>query len=465
VGRAADSAAIVARVNQGGAPVRATRLARADPLQATVALACAFVAVVATIGADARWLPALGREIVDRGGIPTGVPFASALSGDWPNVPVLAELILHGLTAALGDRGFLLAQLVAVTAALVVLAVDMRRGGAGDLGSSLAIVLVVVGAIPALLVIRVQLFSLLLFPLLAALLRAQARNPSRRIWLVPPLLALWSNLHGAVLVGLIVAATYLVLDRARSEPLLAIAVLAASGLAVCLTPALERTPAYYLGVLRNEAARRGEGLWAPLTLHSGFDLLLIVAGALLLAGALRTRPPMWETLVLVALAVLTVKTARSGVWLLFFAAPLAARVPRARSCRRWPLVVPFAVVLAVFGIIQGPSPSGADNRLLHDALLRAAGTPILAEPILAEQVALAGGRVWMSNPLDAFSGADQQLYLEWLDGQPDGLRALDYAPRAVLVRPGSHASALTARSVGWREVGRGPEAVLYVRRR
>jgi hypothetical protein len=463
VGRAADSAAIVAPVNER-APVRVARLARADPLQVTVGLVCAFVAVVATIGADARWLPALGREIVDRGGIPTGVPFASAPSGDWPNVPVLAELILHGLTAALGDSGFLFAQLVAVSGALVVLAIDMRRGGAEDVGSALAILLVFVGAVPALLVIRVQLFSLLLFPVLTALLRAQARNPSRRIWVVPPLLALWSNLHGAVLVGLVVAGAYLLLDRARSEPLTAVAVLVVSALAICLTPALERTPAYYLGVLRNEAARRGEGLWAPLTLHSGFDLLLIATGVLLLAGALHVRPPLWETVVLVALAILTVRTARSGVWLLFFAAPLAARLPRSRSRRRWPLVVPFAIVLAVFGLVQGPSRSGADDPLLRDALRRAAGTPILADPILAEQVALAGGRVWMSNPLDAFSRADQQLYLEWLDGDPDGIRAFDYPPRVVLVRPGSHASAITARQIGWREVARDDDAVLYVRR-
>ena len=58
-------------------------------------------------------------------------------------------------------------------------------------------------------------------------------------------------------------------------PLKAAVVLLASALAVCATPALERTPVYYVGVLRNEAARRGEGLWAPLSLSSGFDLLLL----------------------------------------------------------------------------------------------------------------------------------------------------------------------------------------------
>ena len=54
---------------------------------------------------------------------------------------------------------------------------------------------------PALLVVRSQLFSLALFPLLVLLLRGEARAPSRRIWLLVPLVALWSNLHGGVLLA------------------------------------------------------------------------------------------------------------------------------------------------------------------------------------------------------------------------------------------------------------------------
>src|SRR5919206_697253 len=80
----------------------------------------ATAAVTAMIGPDARWLGALGRVILERGRIPHGVPFAAAPSGDWPNVPVLAELAFRGLTGLLGDRGLLLAQLAAVGVALVV---------------------------------------------------------------------------------------------------------------------------------------------------------------------------------------------------------------------------------------------------------------------------------------------------------------------------------------------------------
>src|SRR5438552_6410409 len=78
----------------------------------------AIAALTATIGPDARWLVALGRVVVERGSVPHGVPFAAAPSTDWPNVPVLAEVVFRGLQGVLGDRGLLLAQLAAVTVAL-----------------------------------------------------------------------------------------------------------------------------------------------------------------------------------------------------------------------------------------------------------------------------------------------------------------------------------------------------------
>ena len=80
----------------------ATRLVRVGPLELVVSIGAALAAVAGTIGADARWLAALGRIIVDRGEIPERVPYASAPSAGWHNVPVLAELTLRGLTSAVG---------------------------------------------------------------------------------------------------------------------------------------------------------------------------------------------------------------------------------------------------------------------------------------------------------------------------------------------------------------------------
>src|SRR5436305_1189172 len=70
----------------------------------------AICALASTIGADARWLAALGRLIATRGHIPAGVPFASASSAHWPNAIALGELIFHWLETALGGRGLMLAQ-------------------------------------------------------------------------------------------------------------------------------------------------------------------------------------------------------------------------------------------------------------------------------------------------------------------------------------------------------------------
>ena len=433
----------------------------------TVALCfgTATAAVTAMIGPDARWLGALGRAVLEHGTVPHGVPFAAAPSSDWPNVPVLAELIFRGLTGALGDRGLLLAQLVAVGAAFAVTRREMRRLDATDAGAAVALALLVPGALLAFAGIRAQLFSLALFPLLVALLRRETRLPSRRIWLVPPLIAIWSNLHGVALLGVAAAGAYLVLERARRRPGESAGVAAVSLLALCATPALAETPRYYHGVLTSAAAVRGYGLWAPLSLHSGFDLLLIAVGTVLLAAFLRSRPRPWEVAVAAMLVWATINTARNGVWLLLFVVAPAAAAFRVRA-RPHPAVVHALAVLCLaagaFGLVRGPQASGADGLVVGRAIQTAHGRPILAEPAAAEQIAAAGGRVWISNPLDAFAPAAQRAYLAWLDGKPSGDRLLSVA-RTVVVTPDSPAAQRLSRDGRFRATARSARAIVFVR--
>jgi hypothetical protein len=444
-------------------------VASAAAAPVTVAsLVLALVAFLGTIGADSRWLAALGRFILAHGTIPHRVPFAAAASSHWPNVPVLAELTFHGLEAGLGDRGLMIGELLAVGVALAVLARDAAAGGAASAGLSLVLLATGVGALPSLAVARVQMFSLALFPLLVALLRAEARRPTRRIWLVLPLLALWSNLHGAALVGLGLTLIYLALDRIRREPRTAVAVALLASAALCLTPALERTPAYYYGVLTNVAAERGVGLWAPLSPRRPFDVLLVVVAVGLVVLLRTRRPARWELVAILALAALTVHTGRSGVWLLFFLlAPAAAAVRTLPPPRTRLLAAALAVSLAIagFSIVRGPVSNGAGHRLVERAISLAAGRPVLAEDALAEQVALAGGRIWIGNPIDAFSRHDQRVYLDWLRGTPQGRVALEGPADVVLVHAGSDADSLVADTPGFVRVSASREAVLYRRDR
>ena len=431
-----------------------------------VGLAATVSALLGTIAADSRWLAALGGYVVRHGSVPDFVPYASAPSHGWHNVPVLGELVFHALEVLAGGRGLLVAQVIAVALAFSLLAVDARRTDASESSAVLVLLLLVPATLAALANVRAQLFSLVLFPLLVVLLRAEARQPSRRVWLLAPLVAVWSNLHGAVLVGLAVAALYLVLDRARREPWVAIGALGTSVLALFATPALWHTGSYFHGVLGNEAARRGAGLWAPLSFSSGLDLTFVVCALLLLAAALHGRPALWELAALAGLAGLTVHAARGGVWLAFFVAtPGAAGIGRgtvSRSRLALPALVAMAG-LAVLGIVQGPHRAGAGRTLLRQALAAAADTPILAEDQLGEQVALAGGRIWVGNPIDAFRRRDQRIYLDWLRGRPAGDAALLHAPRVVLVRPGSAAQRRLARRGVLREEARDAGGVLYLR--
>ncbi len=386
-------------------------------------LAAALVAVAGTIGPDARWLSALGRSIVRVGALPHGIPYAAAPSEGWHNVPVLAELVFRGLQAGFGDRGLLGAQVLAAVAAVTLLQRDARRLGATDAGVAAAIVVVLVAGLLAFAGIRAQLFSLVLFPAVVLLLRSDERQPSGRIWLLVPLLALWSNLHGAALVGLGVALLYLVVSRARRRPLESLSVAAASTLALCATPALAGTPAYYADALTNEAARRGYGLWAPPSLSSAFDVALVAGAVVLLVAFVRARPALWELASAAALAVFAAHAARNGIWLLLFLAPRAASAVRFAPRPQAAAVHCVVLVLAagaVAGFVRGPLEPGASSALIARALAAAHGRPILAEPATAEQIAQAGGRVWISNPLDAFPKADQRRYLDWLQGRDPG---------------------------------------------
>jgi hypothetical protein len=424
-----------------------------------------IVALAGAVGADARWLAALGGYITNHGTIPAGVPFAAAPTAHWHNAIVLAELLFHWLEAGLGDRGLVLAQVIAVGATVIVLLRDARAGGATEKGAGVAVLIAAIGAGPALVVARVQLFSLILFVLLMALLRAEARRPSLRIWLAVPLVALWSNLHGAVLIGLGVVFVYLAADRFRRDHWTAVGVGAGVLVALCLTPAGLGTIDYYRGLLTNEAAARGAGLWGPLSLTAPLDIVLLLAAVALGFQLWRAKPGLWEWLVAVVLAVATVKASRSGVWLMFFLAVPAARAFRAVKLWDWvmPPVATLALVGLIAGLVRGPVINGAGSALLTRAISLAHGTPIVADDLIDEQVALAGGRVWVGNPIDAFSKRDQSTYLDWLGGSRSGLAALGPDVRVVLTGPKTDAERLMAADAQFKKVGSDKRAELFAR--
>jgi hypothetical protein len=394
-----------------------------------------------TLGADAFWVVALGRHILDTGAVPHRIPFAAADTEGWHNVPVLAEL-LFALVTIPGDRGLVVLQGVLSAAALATLSMTALRRGARDVTVAVVVVLVAAMSVQALVIVRLQMLSLLPFALLMVLLTAEARRPTRRIWLAPVLVAVWANLHGAVLVGVGLTGCYLLLGRLRARPVETVAVGLATVAGVFVTPVGPSTIHYYLGVFSNQAAQRGSELWSAPDPANPFDVVMLAAAATLVVVFLRSRRALWEYLVVGVLVAATLVAARNGVWLalgLFLLATgtredevRATREPSPPSgARAWVVAwlvwvavtsVVFASLLAAKDVVPGYVP-GPVVSALRD-LAGADGVVLATEPGV-EQLAADGLTVWVSDPIDAFAPADQATYLDFLAGDRAGSRAMD----------------------------------------
>jgi hypothetical protein len=210
-------------------------------------------------------------------------------------------------------------------------------------------------------------------------------------------------------------------------------------------------------------------MWAPLSFHKPFDVLFVVLAIPLLVFAYRSGLRVWEFVAVAAFAAMTLHAGRNAVWLLcFIAAPAAQGLgkrflrdftvsPRTIALCAW---IPAAFV--VIGVLQTPHQDGAGERVRSEAARLAAGKPILADGIAAEQLALDGRRVWIANPLDAFSRRDQRLYLDWLDASPTG-DALLRGATAVVVARGSAPQERLERDRSFRRAALDAKAVIYVR--
>jgi hypothetical protein len=101
--------------------------------------------------------------------------------------------------------------------------------------------------------------------------------------------------------------------------------------------------------------------------------------------------------------------------------------------------------------------------VVDHAVALARGTPVLADGSIDEQVALAGGRIWAGNPIDAFSHRVQAAYLDWLAGNAAGRGAVTPAVRVVLVDRGTQTQTLMARMPDFQPAGGDRTTAVYER--
>jgi hypothetical protein len=217
------------------------------------------------------WLTILGgREIVQHG-LPTHDSLTIWTHGrHWVDQQWLAQLFFYGLYALGGIKLALFAHAAAVAGTFTLAIVVARRRGA----STRSVCWI---AVPVYFLLtwtawnaRAQSLAVLLFVMTVVLLIRDAHSPSRRVFLVLPLLVLWANIHGTAVTGaalvILWGLTYAVQNRTTPVR----AWLPRSGVLVlaplaCLfaSPYAADLPGYYHTILSNSGFRQFIVEWRP----------------------------------------------------------------------------------------------------------------------------------------------------------------------------------------------------------
>jgi hypothetical protein len=173
-----------------------------------------------------------------------------------------------------------------------------------------------------------------LFVALVWLLVRQARAPTLSVLLAVPLLVIWANLHGSVVLGAGLVALLGVAEavgfarggRSRGVLVRIAGLLIVPWLSILASPYAADLPGYYRTVLWNPAFKDIVTEWQRPTLGHDwpFFALAIIGGVLI--GLTRRRFTLFEKLAFLALVFAGLSAARNAVWVMFAVVIL---VPRA----------------------------------------------------------------------------------------------------------------------------------------
>jgi hypothetical protein len=322
------------------------------------------------------WLTLMaGREVVEHGLPRTEEITVLGQGATWTDQQWLAQLVFYGAEAVAGLRLVVVLDIALVLLALALAVATARSVGASSRATFLVGLLAVLAG-PWGWTIRAQSTALPLFAgQLWLLVDAYRNGVRRRTLLALPLLVLWANLHGSVVlgVGLTVLLALAVLIRGRgAEPLVPIGLLVGAPLCVLVTPYGWDIVAYYDLMLVDApfADILREWQWSrPSGTTALFWVLALVAAGLVAVGRCRSRLTVFELLVLGVTLVGAVQAVRGVIW---FALACAAILP-----------------VALDGIITRPDPSAR-------GLNRAISVASLAALALAFAVTLARPPSWFA---------------------------------------------------------------------
>lgn len=326
------------------------------------------------------WLALLSGRAIVQHGLPSHDSLTVMTHGQrWTDQQWLGQLGLYGLWRVGGLKLALLVHAALATGALTGAALIARRHGATARSITWVAIPVLISYYPVAVVMRTQSFALPLFTATLWLLLDDARRPSRRVFVTLPLIVLWANVHGSVILGagLVALAGLVTLARARRPDARGLALTFLPWACMLASPYATQLPAYYTKVLVGGDFSHFVTEWAPTTLQLiTIPVFILVLGGLWLLGRNGRAVPAFDQLAFLAMAVIAFQAIRNIAWFALVAlAVLPPLVDRLRAPvdepRRLNRILALSL-LSLTGVALGGVAAKPENWFTHAYPARAA---------------------------------------------------------------------------------------------
>jgi hypothetical protein len=463
----------------------------------SVLLFCAFF-LKGPWDPDYYWHVKTG-ELIAGGGYPRTDPFSFTWAGQpWTLHEWLSQLVLFRLVDGFGYMGALVVFALLPPAAVGILAVAFHRLGLRTLAILGATALAALLVIPY-ASIRPQEVSWVFFAALMGMLLHLDPRRSRWVLVLAPMFALWANLHGLWVVGLVVLLVYVVLTILGATPMSrargwALAMLPLACLGVVFTPEgpeLLTYPLRYVDAGDWGAANITE--WQSPDFHepAHWPLLGFMAAAAIFA---RWRVPWWLSIICFLGIAMTLLSLRNGAVAAIIGAPAIAigmdsalrdwrPNPRSHSPRvaqqRRILEILMAAIVAVAGVIifMPRDPAAAVEESIEREL-PVQGVQHLSRATPDARVLAwygwggyvggtmydLGGRVFVDGRNDMYDDSILEAYDQVRTAEPGWNEIADrYEVDALLFPPSEAITKGPAEIAGWCEAYRDANEVLFLR--
>ena len=277
------------------------------------------------------WLALVcGREIFAHGLPHHDMLTSGTLGKTWTDQQWLAQAILYAIDRAAGLRSALVVQALMTGATFMLTSrYALKRA---SLASAFVYGLAGFGLGATFFTLRPQMFSLLGFAALLVLLGEDYEKPSKRVFWTIPILCVWANLHGVVVLAAAFVGLRAFFDLVHKRFARGVLLGALAAPAPLFSPYARELPRYFheIGRLQDPVRELPIQEWNRVEWPSDIPYFFIAAFTLVLLAVVHwkklARPTVFESVVIAGTAIAPLTASRHLQW---FGLAIAAYAPRA----------------------------------------------------------------------------------------------------------------------------------------